>query len=229
MKQICTTAILLLTMATAIAQPKPGGKKTAGLANAKDSLSYALGVSIMQNLKKQGLDDINPTVLANAIRNEQLKKPHLIAPETCGPVIGQSMQRQQAKKISLNKAAGVAFLQANAKKEGVMSLPSGLQYQVMKQGEGPKPVPTDRVKCHYHGTLTDGTVFESSVNRGEPVTFAVNGVISGWMEALQLMPVGSKWKLFIPSNLAYGDNPSGPLIGPGSTLVFEVELLEIVK
>jgi FKBP-type peptidyl-prolyl cis-trans isomerase FklB len=127
------------------------------------------------------------------------------------------------------KKAGEAFLAENKKKPGVVTLPSGLQYTIMKKGDGPIPAAADTVRCHYHGTLIDGSVFDSSVERGQPAEFPVSGVIQGWVEALQLMPVGSKWKLFIPSNLAYGDNQMGPKIAPGSTLIFEVELLEIVK
>jgi len=128
-----------------------------------------------------------------------------------------------------NKAAGAAFLAENAKKTGVTALPSGLQYEVMKAGTGAKPGPTDKVTTHYHGTLLDGTVFDSSVDRGQPASFPVNGVIKGWVEALQLMPVGSKWKLFIPSDLAYGDYGSPPKIQPGATLIFEVELISVDK
>ncbi|MBN8852550.1 MAG: FKBP-type peptidyl-prolyl cis-trans isomerase [Sphingobacteriales bacterium] len=139
------------------------------------------------------------------------------------------MHKAQAEKSAGNKKIGEDFLAANKNKPGVVTLPSGLQYTVMKEGTGPKPGPTDKVKVHYHGTLIDGRVFDSSVDRGQPIELAVNGVIPGWTEALQLMSVGSKWKLFIPSNLAYGDQQAGPLIAPGSTLIFEVELLDIVK
>ncbi|MFM2190432.1 MAG: hypothetical protein RL491_818, partial [Bacteroidota bacterium] len=139
----------------------------------------------------------------------------------------QKKQEESGKKLKENKDKGTAFLSENGKKSGVKTLPSGLQYSIIKEGKGPKPKETDMVKTHYHGTLIDGTVFDSSVERKEPATFPVNGVIKGWVEALQLMPVGSKWKLFIPSDLAYGDAGSPPTIGPGETLVFEVELLSI--
>lgn len=229
MKKTWFLIVSLLACTIVLAQPKPKAPVNKGLANAKDSLSYALGVSIAQNLQSQGLDDINPTVLARAIANARMKKPHAIAPEACGAYINQYMQKDRTQKIEANKLAGTRFLTANAKKAGVNTLPSGLQYQIIKQGEGAKPVPTDKVKCHYHGTLIDGTVFDSSVERGEPAVFPVNGVIAGWTEALQLMPVGSKWRLFIPSGLAYGDVAAGQKIGPGSTLIFDVELLDIVK
>jgi FKBP-type peptidyl-prolyl cis-trans isomerase FklB len=139
------------------------------------------------------------------------------------------MQKSKAEKSAGNKKIGENFLAANKNKPGVVALPSGLQYSVIKAGAGPKPALTDKVKVHYHGTLIDGKVFDSSVERGEPIELNVNGVIPGWTEALQLMPVGSKWKLFIPSNLAYGDQQAGPLITPGSTLIFDVELLDIIK
>jgi FKBP-type peptidyl-prolyl cis-trans isomerase FklB len=128
-----------------------------------------------------------------------------------------------------NKAAGAAFLDANKTKPGIVTLPSGLQYLILKAGNGPKPTATDKVKVNYRGTTIDGTEFDNSYSRGEPITIELNNVIRGWTEALQLMPVGSKWKLFIPSSLAYGDRDAGPIIKAGSTLIFEVELLDIVK
>ncbi|WP_447640205.1 MULTISPECIES: FKBP-type peptidyl-prolyl cis-trans isomerase [Chitinophagaceae] len=137
-----------------------------------------------------------------------------------------AMKNEKAQK---NAEAGMAFLETNAKKEGVVSLPSGLQYEIITAGTGAKPGPTDSVTCHYHGTLIDGTVFDSSVRRGQPATFPLNRVIKGWTEALQLMPVGSKWRLFLPADLAYGSQQVSAEIGPNSTLVFEVELLDVRK
>lgn len=134
----------------------------------------------------------------------------------------------QSKQFEANIKAGQDFLAENAKREGVVTLESGLQYEVVNEGSGAKPTAADNVKCHYHGTLLDGKVFDSSVQRGEPAVFPVNGVIAGWVEALQLMPLGSKWKLFVPSNLAYGEQGAGQDIPPHTTLIFEVELLEIV-
>ncbi len=131
------------------------------------------------------------------------------------------------EKAAANLKAGEDFLAANREKEGVTSLPSGLQYEVITQGAGPKPTASNKVTCHYHGTLIDGTVFDSSVKRGQPATFPLNAVIKGWTEGLQLMPTGSKWRFFIPSNLGYGDRQVSAQIGPNSTLVFEVELLGI--
>lgn len=133
----------------------------------------------------------------------------------------------KAEKSAANLKAGLDFLEQNKNKAGVTTLPSGLQYEVIRMGTGSKPTATQTVTCHYHGTLTDGTVFDSSLKRGTPASFPLNRVISGWTEALQLMPVGSKWRLFLPPQLAYGDNQVGSVIGPNSTLIFEVELLSI--
>ena len=144
-------------------------------------------------------------------------------------VINEYFIKLQKEKMEINKKAGEEFLHINKGRAGVVELPSGLQYQVLKQGNGAKPSVTDKVKCHYHGTLINGTVFDSSVQRGQPAVFGVNQVIPGWVEALQLMPVGSKWRLFIPSNLAYGEHGAGEMIEPNSTLIFDVELLDIVK
>ena len=138
------------------------------------------------------------------------------------------LNQAKSEKTTANLKEGEDFLKENATKEDVHTTPSGLQYQILKEGNGPKPKATDTVKCHYHGTLINGTVFDSSVNRGQPASFPLNRVISGWTEALQLMPVGSKWRLFLHPNLAYGDRQVSAAIGPNSTLIFDVELLDIV-
>jgi FKBP-type peptidyl-prolyl cis-trans isomerase FklB len=179
--------------------------------------------------KQQNITDINTALVTKAIGDVTRKNKLLLDDQQANTVIVGYMQRVKSEKASGNKKAGEAFLAANKGKSGVISLPSGLQYTVLKEGTGPKPALTDKVKCHYHGTLLDGKVFDSSVDRGQPIELKVNGVIPGWTEALQLMPVGSKWKLFVPSSLAYGDQQAGPLITPGSTLIFDVELLDIVK
>ena len=144
-------------------------------------------------------------------------------------IINEYFIKLQKEKMEINKKAGEEFLHINKGRAGVVELPSGLQYQVLKHGNGAKPSATDKVIGHYHGTLINGTVFDSSVQRGQPAVFGVNQVIPGWVEALQLMPVGSKWRLFIPSNLAYGEHGAGEMIEPNSTLIFDVELLDIVK
>jgi FKBP-type peptidyl-prolyl cis-trans isomerase FklB len=211
------------------AKPATPAQKAPALKTKLDSVSYAIGQDIGSSLKAQGLDNLNPTLLLKAIQDATKNQQPLLTKEQSDMSISNYLQQLKGEKAAKNKAAGEQFLAANKTKPGVVTLPSGLQYQVIKEGTGPKPTAADKVKTHYHGTLIDGTVFDSSVDRGQPISFAVGGVIAGWTEALQLMPVGSKWKLFIPSELGYGDRQAGPKIGPGSTLIFEVELLEIVK
>jgi FKBP-type peptidyl-prolyl cis-trans isomerase FklB len=193
-----------------------------------DSISYAIGVSLANFYKQQNISNINTTILVRAVRDVGTNKA-VLSEQQCQTTLMAYVQKQQAEKAQGNKKLGQEFLAANAKKPGVVTLPSGLQYQVIKEGTGPKPKLTDMVRVHYHGTLIDGRVFDSSVDRGQPIELNVNGVIPGWTEALQLMPVGSKWKLVVPSDLAYGDRQAGQMIAPGSTLVFDVELLDIIN
>jgi FKBP-type peptidyl-prolyl cis-trans isomerase FklB len=198
--------------------------------NNADSASYALGARIAQNIKSQGFDGINQAIFQKAMNDVFKGNKLAIVEEGLDACIGTYQQKAQSAKSSVAKAAGKKFLVANAKRAGVVTLPSGLQYEVVKAGaDTTKPKLGDKVKCHYHGTLIDGKVFDSSVDRGEPIVFPVAGVIKGWTEALQLMTVGSKWKLYIPSELAYGDQQAGPSIAPGSTLVFDVEVIGIEK
>ena len=198
--------------------------------NSADSAGYALGVRIGQNLKAQGFDAINLPNLYRAIGDVFSGKASALPEAVLDKCIGEFVQKANEKKSAGAKKAGIDFLAANAKKPGVVTLPSGLQYEVVKAGtDATKPTLTDKVKCHYHGTLLDGSIFDSSMDRGEPVVFPVNGVIKGWQEALQLMTVGSKWKLYVPSDLAYGDSSPSASIGPGSLLVFDVELISIEK
>ncbi len=215
----------------AVAQVKKKVATTATkpvLKTAVDSLSYALGMSAGNFYKQQGMLSLN-TPLCSKGMNDALKSGKtLLNEQQANSVIMAFMQKESAEKAADNKKAGAAFLAANKNKPGVVTLPSGMQYMVLQEGTGPKPVATDKVKCHYEGSLIDGTVFESSIKNGQPVVFSVNGVIPGWTEALQLMPVGSKWRLFIPSNLAYGDQGNQG-IKPGATLIFDVQLLDIVK
>ncbi len=198
------------------------------LTTLKDSASYGLGVLVAQNFKSQNIE-INADLLQKGFNEVMKGEKTPITDMQANTLIQKYMQKEQAKAFEPNRLAGEKFIAENKTKEGIVTLPSGLQYQIMKAGDGPKPASTDKVKTHYHGTLIDGTVFDSSVQRGEPITFPVTGVIPGWIEALQLMPVGSKWKLFIPQALAYGSRGSGPTIKPYSALVFEVELLGIEK
>lgn len=194
-----------------------------------DSVSYGIGASIGQNLKKDGLDVISVDILAKAINDAFKGDTTVMKLADAQGVIQSYMMGVEKKKGEANIEKGKKFLEENGKKPGVITLPSGLQYQIIKEGTGPKPALTDKVTTHYHGTLMDGTVFDSSVERGQPAQFPVNQVIPAWTEALQLMPVGSKWKLFAPANLAYGERGAGGKIGPNETLIFEVELLSIDK
>jgi FKBP-type peptidyl-prolyl cis-trans isomerase FklB len=200
-----------------------------------DSVSYAVGVLVTQNFKSQGVS-LDPKYVEQGVAAVFAGKVPVISEQTCQTVVNSYMMKLQelksaesAKQFLPNKVEGEKFLAENKKKEGVITLPSGLQYQIIKAGDGPKPTASDKVKTHYHGTLLDGTVFDSSVDRGEPITFPVSGVIPGWIEALQLMPVGSKWKLYVPQNLAYGNRAAGDKIKPFSTLIFDVELIAIEK
>lgn len=207
----------------------PAENKTAHtLKTQLDTLSYAIGINIGKNLKSQGVDKINAQALSQAVSDTYGSGTTAMTPDEANQFLGTYFQKMQSKKSEGNVMAGKKFLEENKKKEGVVTTPSGLQYMVIKEGTGEKPSATDKVTVHYHGTLLDGTVFDSSVDRGQPATFGLNQVIKGWTEGLQLMKVGSKYKFFIPADLAYGDQAMGP-IGPGSTLIFEVELISIDK
>ncbi len=194
-----------------------------------DKVSYALGLSIGNNFQNSGIKDLQVEDFIKGLTDVMEEKQPAITYDEAKEVINEYFIKLQKEKMEINKKAGEEFLHINKGRAGVVELPSGLQYQVLKQGNGAKPTATDKVKCHYHGTLINGTVFDSSVQRGQPAVFGVNQVIPGWVEALQLMPVGSKWRLFIPSNLAYGEHGAGEMIEPNSTLIFDVELLDIVK
>ena len=192
-----------------------------------DSLSYSLGVSVANNLKSSGFETIESSAISAAFNDVFSENDVKISEEDANALIQDYFMELSQKKSQEATNKGQAFLDENATKEGVVTTASGLQYQVLTEGQGAKPVASDEVTVHYHGTLIDGTVFDSSVDRGQPATFPVGGVIQGWVEALQLMNVGSKYKLFIPSNLAYGERGAGGSIGPNETLIFEVELLSI--
>ena len=200
----------------------------------KDKVSYSIGMDIGTTLKSQSLD-VDPAILARGIRDSMTGQKPLMTDQEIRDTIAAfqkemtAKQQEQAKQLGeKNKKQGEAFLAENKKKEGVKTLPSGLQYKVITAGKGKKPKATDTVTTHYRGTLIDGTEFDSSVSRGKPASFPVTGVIPGWTEALQLMEEGAKWQLFIPSNLAYGERgtPGGP-IGPNATLIFDIELISI--
>ena len=219
--------------ATTTTKTTPSAKAAAPLTTPKDKLSYSIGTDIGKKLKAQSID-VDPAVVSRGIKDaftgakpamtDEEMKSSLTSLQTQMREKQMAMIRELAEK---NKKEGEAFLAANKSKEGVVTLPSGLEYKILKAGDGKKPAASDTVECNYRGTLIDGTEFDSSYKRGESATFPVSGVIKGWTEALQLMPVGSKWQLFIPSELAYGERGAGGDIAPNSTLIFEVELLSI--
>jgi FKBP-type peptidyl-prolyl cis-trans isomerase len=203
------------------------------LTTQKDKVSYAIGMNLGQSMKKDSLD-IDPAILARGLKDALTGGTLLMTDEEAKVVMTVFRTEMTKKKEAeaqhigeANKQAGQQFLAANKSKEGVVTLPSGLQYKILKQGTGPKPTATDTVVTNYRGTLLNGTEFDSSYKRGEPATFPVGQVIKGWTEALQLMPVGSKWQLFIPADLSYGERSPGAEIGPDSTLIFDIELLSI--
>jgi len=192
-----------------------------------------IGNGLGQNLKKQSVE-FDPNLVANGLKDSLSGGKTLLTVDEAKAVLQEvqvEMQKEQQEKTKQasekNKSDGEAFLTANKDKEGIVTLPSGLQYKILTEGNGPKPTADDSVVCNYRGTLTDGKEFDSSFKRGQPATFPVKGVIKGWTEALQLMPVGSKWQLFVPPSLAYGEQGAGADIGPNSTLIFEVELISI--
>jgi FKBP-type peptidyl-prolyl cis-trans isomerase FklB len=218
-------------------KPSTTAKTSTGVAlkTQKEKEAYALGMNIAMGLKRQPLG-LDPATIARGLRDEMSSGKTLLTEDEMKAALQQlrsDVDKQQQARAGTEGAAnqkqGEAFLATNKSKPGVTALPDGLQYKVVKEGTGPKPTANDTVTVNYRGTLINGKEFDSSYKRGQPATFPVTGVIPGWTEALQLMPVGSKWELFIPANLAYGDRGAGPDIGPGETLIFEVELLSIDK
>ena len=231
MKLICLTSLFVASMALSVAQAQERPAAAAPPSTVQEQTSYVIGLNIGNDLKQQGVD-INVNMLGRGIADALAgKKPALSEPqiEAAFAELRKIMAAKQEQEMSKAQKQGQVFLAANKSKPGVKTTASGLQYKVLKAGNGPTPKATDKVRTHYHGTLIDGTVFDSSVQRGEPAEFPVSGVIRGWTEALQLMKVGDKWQLFIPSELAYSARGAGGVIGPNSTLVFEIELLEILK
>lgn len=222
-------AVLLVAQCTG----EPQTPKSVPLKTEKDKVSYGIGVSIAKNFKKQGID-VNVDILSRGLKDELAGAKLLISEKEMAQVLmayqnqmRQKMIEARKKAGEANKKEGEAFLAANKKKPGVVTLPSGLQYKILEKGKGKKPKADDTVIVHYRGTLINGTEFDSSIRRGQPITVALAKVIPGWREALPLMPMGSKWQLFIPPNLAYGERGSGKDIGPNATLIFEVQLIGI--
>jgi FKBP-type peptidyl-prolyl cis-trans isomerase FklB len=223
------------TTTTKKAVPSTAAKTSPGppLTTDKQKQSYALGMNIGRGLSRQGVD-VDPATVARGLRDTLGGAKPLLTDAEAEAALGQlqaavhAKQDAEAQKIGdANMKEGQEFLAANKTKDGVVALPSGLQYKILTPGTGPKPTAADTVVCNYRGTFINGTEFDSSYKRGQPATFPVGGVIKGWTEALQLMPVGSKWQLFIPPDLAYGTRGAGGAIGPNATLIFEVELISI--
>ena len=193
-----------------------------------DKFSYGLGMGIGQNLLSMGVKDMSIEEFIKGISDVLSGNKTELTHSEAQKVVNEHFQKLAEEAYAVNRNAGEKFLAENAKKEGVTTLPSGLQYEVIKEGNGKKPSATDRVQCHYEGTLIDGTIFDSSIKRGEPAVFGVNQVIRGWVEALQLMQEGAKWRLYIPYDMAYGEHGAGEMIPPYSALVFDVELIKVL-
>jgi len=242
MKQFfLAVSVTLMASAALNAQAKPKPKlkvvnpagvikpPTSSLKTSTDSFSYALGINIANNLKQQGVEKISHAAMQKAMDDVFNKRTFLLNDQQCNMVIQQKIQANMSKKNEAVKAQGTAFLAANKKKPGVISLPNGLQYEVIKKGDPSSAMPKliDTVVAHYAGTLIDGKKFDNSYDRGEPLTIPVGGVIRGWTEVLQLMHIGDKFKVFIPSEIGYGDRGAGADIPGGATLIFEMELLAI--
>ena len=218
MKKIILSLFLILGITNINAQ---------NLNTEMEKVSYSLGVNVAKSVKNQGLESIDSEAIAQAFTDVFEGNELKISEQESNVILQEFFGKLAQKAQSANVEAGQAFLDENAKRDGVVTTATGLQYEVLAEGSGDSPKETDQVTVHYHGTLIDGTVFDSSVERGQPATFPVNGVIPGWVEALQLMNPGAKYKLFIPSNLAYGERGAGGAIGPNATLIFEVELISI--
>jgi len=242
MKQCTLVLALLMTGSLVFAQPvktkptvtaKPAVKKPAAAAapvlkNMQDSASYAIGISVANFYKQQGVTKLNASIISRACNDVMTGKPVLMDDNAANELMNRFMNSLQEDKSKPNIEAGQQFLATNKNKPGVKTTASGLQYEVIREGNGAKPQGSDSVTCNYFGTLVNGTEFDNSYKRGQPITFSLHGVIPGWTEGLQLMSVGSKYKLYVPYTLAYGAFDYGPIPG-GSALIFEIELLDVKK
>jgi len=227
MKKTALALFLVISLILNVAGQKKEDKLP--LKNAADSLSYCFGLLIGNNLVVQGVDLINEEIFQLGFHNIYTGQDTLIDIEVANQIVQDFFNKQISDEANMNLQKSNEFLAANKTKEGVVTLPSGLQYKIITPGTGEFPKAEDQVRVHYHGTFIDGKVFDSSIDRNEPIVFGVNQVIPGWTEGLQLMQPGARWMLYIPPALAYGEQGAGGVIGPNQALVFEVELIEIVK
>jgi FKBP-type peptidyl-prolyl cis-trans isomerase len=221
--------------AEAVRKPQPVGEATLGIHDRRDNISYAMGLELARSLQRQK-NNVNPELLMRAAMDALAGKPLLMTGADAAEILKKldAEQKQDWRHAmgmisEKNKSAGETFFVENAKKQGVVTLPSGLQYKILKEGKGDKPALDDRVVCEFRSTLLDGTEFDSSAKRGHPLTLPVKGLIKGWTQALQLMPVGSKWQLYVPPQLAYGERGLPPSVGPNAMLIFDLEVVSIAK
>jgi FKBP-type peptidyl-prolyl cis-trans isomerase FklB len=228
LKKGTTLIIAIILSITVTAQDKPDSGKVK-LETELDSVSYSLGIMVAQNMRTQGLEQLNYDAFEKGFYNMIKDKKTKISPEDAALLTTEYFKELKKIRAEKNLVEGKAFLEKNKEKKGVITLPSGLQYEVIKAGSGKSPKIHNKVSVHYEGRLLDGTIFDSSYERGKPMTFTPGGVIKAWREALTLMQTGSKWKLYVPSELGYGETGAGDIIGPNATLIFDIELLEVIK
>jgi len=228
MKKLLIALIFLIALMTNLTAQVQEVPKEAPFKNAVDSLSYSFGLLIGNNLQTQGVKELNHDLFIKGFNSGFTNEEPAMKLEECNTYVQDYFNKQIAEEANMNLQKSAEFLVANQSKEGVITLPSGLQYKILEPGEGTPPLATDQVRVHYKGTFIDGKVFDSSIERNEPIVFAVNQVIPGWTEALQLMKPGAKWMLYVPPALAYGEKGAGGVIGPNQALIFEVQLIEII-
>jgi len=228
MKKIFFAFIISVSLIGNLIAQNQEVSKDISLKNAVDSLSYSFGFLIGNNLQTQGVKELNHDLFIKGFNSGFANEEPVLKIEECNTYVQDYFNKQITEEANMNLQKSAEFLVANQSKEGVVTLPSGLQYKILIPGEGTSPLATDQVRVHYTGTFIDGTVFDSSIERNEPIVFAVNQVIPGWTEALQLMNPGAKWMLFVPPALAYGEKGAGGVIGPNQALVFEVQLIEVI-
>lgn len=219
--------MIVIPMTISLSTFAQKNKKGTALESLTDSVSYSFGLLIGDNMKTQGVKEVNQDLFLKGFNTGYSGEQLFLTKEDANAIVQEYFNNLIMNEKAENLQESIDFLLANKEKEGVVTLPSGLQYKVLEAGEGPSPKPEDQVKVHYTGSLIDGTIFDSSIERGEPIVFGVSQVIPGWTEALQLMSPGARWMLYIPPALAYGENGAGGVIGPNQALIFEVELIEI--